>query len=118
MVPGEQSRVSSLEGGSSGSGRPLWLDLHGLQMEGDSHSLCVIFLDLGYCKAPQSLADVAEEVLDIAKRLNVAFNIIKQSENEVAEGLLRRASCTRVFFFQWMASPLLDLLIILSRFIC
>lgn len=79
------------------------MDLHGLQMEGDSHSLCVIILDLGCCKAPLSLADVAEEVLDIAKRLNVAFNHIKQSKNEVADGLLRRESCTRVFFFNgWL----------------
>lgn len=89
------------------------MDLHGLQMERDSHSLCVILSDLGCCKAPQSLADVADEVLDIAKRLNVAFNHIKQFANEVTDGPLRRESCTRVCLFQWMAFSLLGFLIIL-----
>lgn len=56
-------------------GRPLWLDLHGLQMEGDSHSLCVIILDLGCCKAPLSLADVAKRFWTLLKGLMLLSTI-------------------------------------------
>lgn len=63
--------------------QPARLDLNSFVAEGDS--LCATCWASGFSKLTWRLADIAEEVLDLAVKLNVSFVHMRRSANEVVD---------------------------------
>ena len=59
------------------------LSLCHILVEGDS--TCIIRWASGLCRAPWSLADVVEEVVDLATILNTSFYHVKRSTNTITD---------------------------------
>lgn len=67
--------------------QPARLDLNSFVAEGDS--LCAASWASGFSKLPWRLAVIAEEVLDLAVKLNVSFVHMRRSANEVVDSMAK-----------------------------
>lgn len=88
--------------------------LHGILIEGDS--FCVLWWAWGQVNTPRFLANILVEVMDLANRLSVSVNHIKQSDNADAYRLAKEGihEPNIVLFFDTSA----HMLSVLCIFVC
>lgn len=73
--------------------------MHGILVEGDS--MCVYRWASDACKPPWMMADVMDEVMDLARSMNASFLHIRRSTHEMADKLAKESIACRSLFITY-----------------